>query len=83
MSAGDHYNEFVGKRFIGITILTTLIFWVVFTFLLLPFVPTNALPWLYIWSAFTATPLAGVFFLAQHMVWVVAMEHRRAQQQRS
>jgi hypothetical protein len=75
---GDHYNEFIGKRFIGFSILATLVVWVALTWLLTPFVPTETMPWVYIWSAFTATPIAGVFFFALHMFWLVAMEHRKA-----
>lgn len=77
---GDHYKEYIGKKFIGVSILNTLILWAALTWLLTPFVPTEKMPWVYVLSGFTATPLAGVFFLAQHMFWLVKMEHRKASQ---
>ncbi|MFP4283370.1 MAG: hypothetical protein ACLFR7_03500 [Opitutales bacterium] len=76
--ASDHFAEFVGKKFIGASILLAGLFWLVFAYLLTPFVPTEAMPWKYIWSAFTAIPIAGVFFFAEYMFWIVLMEHRRA-----
>jgi len=79
---GDHFNEFIGKKFIGASIAATLVVWLGLTYLLTPFVPTESMPWVYLWSAFTATPLAGVFFFAINMFWIVAMEHRKARQSR-
>ena len=79
----DHYNEYIGKPFIAFSVVAAFIFWLVFTYLLTPFVPTETLPWVYIWSGFTATPLTGVFFMSLHMFRLVAVENSRAKQQRS
>jgi hypothetical protein len=75
---GDHYNEFISKPFIGLSIVLTLIFWVVFTYLLTPFVFTTDPVWKYVWSGFTAIPLAGTFFFAVHMFRLVQAENKKA-----
>lgn len=80
--ASDHYNEFNGKRFLGVSIILTLIFWAVFTRLLLPFVPTESPGFAYAFAAFTAACLSGVFFLATHMFQLVRAEHTKARRSR-
>lgn len=78
----DHYQEFISKRFLGLSILLTLIFWAAFTRMLVPFVPAQT-PLLQVgFAAFTAACLAGVFFLATHMFQIVLKENRKAQRER-
>ena len=76
----DHFSEFVGKKFIGFSVVATLVVWLFFTYMLTPFVPTESMPWVYILSGFTATPISGVFFISIYMFWLVAMEQRKARQ---
>lgn len=74
----DHYNDFIGKQFIGVSLALALLCWVALTFLLTPFTFTTDPVWMYVWSAFTAFPLVGTFFFAVHMFWLVAVENSRA-----
>lgn len=74
----DHYNEFIGKKFIGLSIVLALIVWAAFTYLLTPFTFTTDPFWMYVWAAFTAIPIVGTFFFSVHMFWLVAVEHGRA-----
>jgi uncharacterized membrane protein len=75
--ADDHFNDYVGKKFIVVSVVLSLIFWAAFTRILLPYVPAQTIGWQYVGSAFTAACLAGVFFLATHMFMLVLGEQRR------
>lgn len=75
---GDHYNEYISKRFIGLSVVAAFLVWCALTWLLTPFVPTEFSRVVYLCSGFTAMPLTGVFFFAMHMFWLVASEHRKA-----
>lgn len=79
--AQDHYSEFIGKKFLGLSIVLSLVFWASFTRLLLPFVPAETPGWAYFFSGFTAFCLTGVFFLAVHMFQLVLQEHRKARRE--
>lgn len=78
----DHYNEFVTKKHIGLSIVLALVFWVCFTRLLLPFVPAESPGTQYLVSGFTAACLTGVFYVASHMFMLVFFEHRKARRER-
>lgn len=80
--AEDHYSEFIGKKFIGLSIVLTLVFWLSFTVLLVPFVPAETPAFQYGVAGFTAACLSGVFYLATHMFMLVLSEHRKARQER-
>lgn len=80
--AQDHYNEFIGKKFIGLSIVLALVFWACFTRLLLPFVPAETQGMAYFISGFTALCLTGVFYLATHMFQLVLQEHLKARRER-
>jgi hypothetical protein len=77
--ANDHYSEHVSKAYVGLSILLSMIFWAVFTWLLLPFVPAESALLQLGFAGFTALCLTGVFFLATHMFKLVLAEHRKAQ----
>jgi len=81
--AEDDYSEFVGKKFVGLSIVLTLVFWACFTRILLPFVPSDSPSWQYVFAAFTATCLAGIFYIALHMFQLVLQEHRKARRERA
>jgi hypothetical protein len=78
----DHYREFVGRKFIGLSIVLALVFWACFTRLLLPFVPAESPSWQYFFAGLTALCLTGVFYLAAHMFQLVLQEHRKARRER-
>lgn len=80
--AQDHYNEYIGKKFVGLSIVLALVFWACFTRLLLPFVPAEDPSWAYFFAGVTALCLTGVFYIATHMFQLVLVEHRKAQQER-
>jgi hypothetical protein len=75
---GDHYGEYISKRFIGISIVLSLIFWAAFTRMLLPFVPSESPMWAYFFAGMTAACLTGVFYLATHMFQLVLKEQLKA-----
>lgn len=79
--AQDHYNEFISKRFVGLSILLSLVFWGVFTWLLIPFVPAETPLYQYGFAAFTAACLTGVFYVATHMFQLVLQEQRKARRE--
>lgn len=79
----DHYQEFIGKKFVGLSVVLALVFWACFTRLLLPFVPAETPGMAYFFAGFTATCLTGVFFVATHMFRLVYQEHRKAQRNRN
>lgn len=74
----DKFNDYIGKPFIAFSILSTLLVWCFFTYFLTAFVPTESMPWMYVLSGFTATPLAGVYCIASFMFWLVVKEQREA-----
>jgi hypothetical protein len=80
--AQDHYNEFIGKKFVGLSIVLSLVFWACFTRMLLPFVPVDTPSLAYFFAGFTALCLTGVFYIATHMFQLVLQEHRKAQRER-
>ena len=80
--ADDHYREFIGKKFIGLSIVLALVFWASFTRLLLPFVPAEAIGTQYLFAGFTAFCLTGVFYIATHMFRLVLQEQRKAKRER-
>lgn len=80
--AQDHYNEFIGKKFVGLSIVLALLFWAAFTRMLLPFVPVESPGWAYFFSGLTALCLTGVFYLATHMFQLVLQEQRKARRER-
>ena len=77
----DHYSEFIGKKFVGLSIVLALVFWACFTRLLLPFVPAESPSWQYAIAGFTAICLTGVFYMALHMFQLVRQEHRKARRE--
>ncbi|MGC9452231.1 MAG: hypothetical protein ACP5I4_12385 [Oceanipulchritudo sp.] len=79
----DHYSEFIGRKFVGLSIVLALVFWACFTRLLLPFVPAETPAMAYFFAGFTAICLTGVFFLASHMFQLVLQEHRKARRERN
>ena len=81
--AEDHYSEYIGKKFIGLSIVLALVFWACFTRMLLPFVPTESPSWQYAIAGFTAFCLTGVFYMAQHMFQLVRKEHLKARRERN
>ena len=81
--AQDHYQEFIGKKFVGLSVVLALVFWACFTRLLLPFVPADTPTLQYLFAGFTATCLTGVFFVASHMFRLVYQEHRKARRERN
>ena len=81
--AQDHYKEFIGKKYLGLSIILALVFWVCFTRLLLPFVPAETPSMQYLVAGFTAFCLTGVFFLATQMFFLVLQEHRKARRERA
>lgn len=80
--AQDHYNEYISKKYVGLSIVMALVFWACFTRMLLPFVPVDNPSWAYFFSGFTALCLTGVFYMASHMFRLVLQEHRKAQRER-
>lgn len=80
--AEDHYREFIGKKFVGLSVVLALVFWAVFTRLLLPFVPADSAGLQYLVAGFTAICLTGVFYLATHMFQLVLQEHRKARREK-
>lgn len=76
--AEDHYNEYIDKKFIGMSIVLTLIFWAAFTYLLVPFVPAETATFAYLGAAFTSACMSGVFYVAVHMFGIVLAEQRKA-----
>lgn len=78
----DHYNEFISKKHVGLSIVLALVFWVCFTRMLLPFVPAESLSTQYVVSGFTAACLTGVFYIASHMFMLVLFESRKARRER-
>ena len=81
--AQDHYQEFIGKKSVGLSVVLALVFWACFTRLLLPFVPAETPGGRYFFAAFTATCLTGVFFVASQMFMLVLQEHRKARRSRN
>ena len=81
--AQDHYNEFIGKKFVGLSIVLALVFWACFTRMLLPFVPADTQPAQYFFAGFTALCLTGVFYVATHMFQLVLQEQRKARRERN
>jgi hypothetical protein len=81
--ADDHYNEFIGKKFVGLSIVLALVFWICFTRLLLPFVPAESPTFQYVVAGFTALCLTGVFYIATHMFMLVRQEHLKARRERN
>lgn len=81
--AQDHYKEFIGKKYIGLSIVLALVFWVCFTRMLLPFVPADTPSMQYAFAGFTAACLTGVFYVASQMFFLVLQEHRKAKRERS
>jgi hypothetical protein len=81
--AQDHYSEYIGKKYVGLSIVMALIFWACFTRLLLPFVPVDDPSRAYFYAGFTALCLTGVFYIATHMFRLVFQEHRKAQRERA
>jgi hypothetical protein len=81
--AQDHYKEFIGKKYIGLSIVLALVFWVCFTRMLLPFVPAETPSMQYGFAAFTAACLTGVFYVASQMFFLVLQEHRKAKRERA
>lgn len=81
--AQDDYSEFIGKKFVGLSMVLTLVFWACFTRILLPFVPSDSPSWQYAFAAFTATCLSGIFYIALHMFQLVLQEHRKARRERA
>ena len=79
----DHYSEFIGKKFVGLSVVLALVFWACFTRLLLPFVPAETPTTAYFFAGFTAICLTGVFFVATHMFQLVLQEHRKAKRERN
>ena len=39
--AQDHYQEYISKKFVGLSVVLALVFWACFTRMLLPFVPAE------------------------------------------
>jgi len=81
--AQDHYSEYVSKGFIGLSILLSLIFWGVFTYFLIPFVPAETPLLQYGLAGFTAACLTGVFYVATHMFQLVLQEQRKARREQN
>ena len=81
--AQDHYNEYIGKKFVGLSVVLALVFWTCFTRLLLPFVPAETPGLQYILAGFTAACLTGVFYVASQMFFLVLQEHRKARRERN
>ena len=79
--ADDHYREFIGKKFVGLSIVLALVFWACFTRLLLPFVPAQTPSGQYFFAGFTALCLTGVFYVALHMFQLVLQESRKAKRE--
>ena len=79
--AEDHYKEYIGKKFIGLSVVLALVFWACFTRLLLPFVPADTPSVQYAVAGFTAFCLTGVFYMATHMFQLVRQEHRKARRE--
>jgi len=75
--ADDHYKQYIGRKFVAVSIVLSLLFWIVFTRLLLPFVPAMTLNGQYLGAGFTALCLTGVFYIALHMFRLVWVEHQR------
>ncbi len=74
----DNYRNFIGKKFVLLSIVLTLLVWAGLTYLLTPFTFTHDPFWMYFWSGFTAFPIAATFYIATHMYQLVAVEHKRA-----
>ncbi|MCC5805615.1 MAG: hypothetical protein JJU00_04730 [Opitutales bacterium] len=74
----DHYRDYCGGVFKVVSVVLTFVFWVIFTVILSGFVPVQTAFWQYVWGGFTALSMAGVFFVAVHMFWLVVGEQRRA-----
>lgn len=80
--AQDHYGLYIGKKFVGLSIVLAFVFWACFTRILLPFVPSDSLGWAYFFAGFTAACLTGVFYIASHMFQLVLQEHLKARRER-
>ncbi len=78
----DHYNEFITRKHVALSIVLALVFWVCFTRMLLPFVPAESPSTQYLVSGFTASCLTGVFYIASHMFMLVLFENRKARRER-
>lgn len=76
--SGDHFNEFIDQKFIGLSLVLTFLVWAGFTYMLTPFTFTTHPVWMYVWSGFTAIPIAGTFFFAINMFKLVAAENHKA-----
>ena len=71
------YQKLLTKAHIGLGAVLTIVFYVVMTFLLVPFTfspdPTVAL----MQAAFTAVPIATTFWFAYHMFMLVLVDQRK------
>lgn len=79
----DHYREYIDKKFIALSIALSLIFWLAFTWILAPLVPTFDPFYAYLFGGFAALCLTGVFYIATHMFRLVLAEHLKARRSRS
>lgn len=79
MSNQDNNEEakLVGKVSIITDLLLTLIFYVIMAFVLRPFVPMEGKGVTEFWAAFSAMPLAGVFWLLIQMFRVTLTDQLR------
>lgn len=65
---------------LGVGLVLTGLFFVAFFFLLQPFVPSQEAWVVWLVSAYTASSLTGVFFIAYHMFVAVLIDARRRKQ---
>lgn len=75
---GDHYGELARPLFQVVSLGLAALFFVVFTYILRGYVPAQTALWQWVFGAYTAACLTGVFYLASHMFWVVFAEFRRS-----
>lgn len=71
-------KKLVGKLANVIDIAMALIFFVIMAFALRPFVPMQGKGVVEFWAAFTALPMAGVFWIVVQMFRVTLVDQIRA-----
>ncbi len=73
----ESYPKLFSPKTLAIGIALTGLFFISFTFLIRPFVPSQDPLTVWLLSAYTSSCLTGVFFVAYHMFTAVLIDTRR------
>ncbi len=69
-------NKLIGRGGIVVDIILTIIFFGFFTWILRPYVPAQSEVYVWFFSAFTASCLTGVFYIAVSMFRIVRVDQK-------